>query len=237
MVLAAVETFLRDWPYLTALIVLGVGGVVAGPSLLAMTVGVRRLSPTDRRALVEQGVPVDCVRVVTRPAGVPTAFAVGVVPGHRHVCVTERLVEVLTPAELAGVVVHELGHLRRYHVLPRVGLPTVFVVAWAAAVSAGVEGAFPGGLALVVPVTLASFATSRWTEYDADDYVARHADGAALADALDRLSRSGYLRRDDPGFRRLFVRHPTLRERVDRLRTTTTRAQREGRECPPDPEC
>jgi Zn-dependent protease with chaperone function len=231
MVLAAVETFLRDWPYLTALILLGVAGVVAGPSLLAMTAGVRRLSPTERRALLEQGVPVDSVRVVTRPAGVPMAFAVGVVPGHRYVCVTDRLVDVLTPAELAGVVVHELGHLRRYHVLPRVGLPTVFVVVWAAAVSADVAGAFPGGLALVVPVTLASFATSRWTEFDADAYVVRHADGAALADALDRLNRSGYLRRDDPGLRRLFAQHPTLGERVDRLRSTT-RAREKGRERP-----
>lgn len=221
MVLAAVETFLRDWPFLTALIVLGVSGVLAGPSVLATTVGARRLSPTERETLAHYGVPIDSVRVVARPEGVPTAFAVGVVPGHRYVCVTERLVEVLTPAELAGVVAHELGHLRRYHVLPRLGLPTLFVVAWAAAVSADVVGAFLGGLLLVAPVTFASFATSRWTEYDADAYVTRHADGTALADALDRLGRSGYLRRDDAGLRRLLARHPTLGERVSRLRATT----------------
>lgn len=222
MLLAAVETFLRDWPYLTALIVLGVVGVVAGPSLLTASVGVRRLSPSERPALAACGVPVDCVRVVDRPEGVPTAFAVGVVPGHRYVCVTERLLDLLTPVELAGVVAHEVGHLRRYHAFPRLGLPTVFVVAWAAAVSADVAGAFLGGLLLVVPLTLASFATSRWTEFDADDYVARYADGAALADALDRLDGAGYLRRDESSVRRLFARHPTLRERVDRLRSATT---------------
>ena len=220
MVLAAVEAFLRDWPYLTALIVLGVVGVVTGPSFLATTVDVRRLSSTERRRLAAHGAPADCVRVVTRPEGVPTAFAVGVVPGHRYVCVTERLVEVLTPAELAGVVVHELGHLRRYHVLPRLGLPTLFVDVWAAAVSADVAGAFLGGLALVVPLTLASFATSRWTEYDADAYVVRQGSGPALADALDRLGRDGHLRRDEPGLRRLLSRHPTLDERLGRLRAT-----------------
>ncbi|SFL03512.1 heat shock protein HtpX [Halogranum rubrum] len=218
MVLTAVETFLRDWPFLTALIVLGVSGVLAGPSVLAATVGARRLSRTERETLAHYGVPVDGVRVVARPEGVPTAFAVGVVPGHRYVYVTERLVEVLTPAELAGVVAHELGHLRRYHVFPRLGLPTLFVVTWAAAVSADVGGAFLGGLLLVAPVTLASFATSRWSEYDADAYVTRHADGVALADALDRLGQAGYLRRDDVGLRRLLARHPTLGERVGRLR-------------------
>lgn len=221
MVTAAVETFLRDWPYLTALIALGTVGVVAGPSLLTAMGRARRLSAVERRALADFGVPLDSVRVVTRPRGVPTAFAVGVVPGHRYVCVTEHLVELLTPAELAGVVGHELGHLRRYHVLPRLGVPTLFVVVWAAAVSAELTGAFLGGLALVAPVTLASFATSRWTEYDADAYVARHADGIALADALDQLTYAGYLSGGESGLRRLIARHPTPRERVERLRATT----------------
>lgn len=225
MVLAALETFLRDWPYLTILVLLGVTGVVAAPSLLAATVGVRRLSPTEAAALADWDVPTECVRVVSRPAGVPTAFALGVLPGHRTVCVTDRLVDVLTPAELGGVVVHELGHLRRYHALFRLGVPTTFVVAWAAAVSAGLDGAFLGGLLLVLPVALASFALSRWSEHDADAYVARHGYGAALADALDRLGRLGYLRPDEAGTRRLFSRHPSLRERVGRLRETRRTAE------------
>ncbi|SDM12022.1 Zn-dependent protease with chaperone function [Halogranum gelatinilyticum] len=225
MLLAAVEAFLRDWPYLTLLILLGVAAVCAGPSILARTVGVRRLSPAETETLAGYGVPVDDIRVLGARGATPTAFAVGVLPGHRHVCVTERLVETLTAAELAAVVTHERGHLRRYHVLPRIGLPVVFVVGWAAAVSAGVAGAFLGGLALVAPVTLASFGLSRWTEHDADAYVVRHGGGPALADALDRLVRDGHLHRDEAGLRRLLSRHPTLAERVTRLRGTTRSAR------------
>lgn len=225
MLLAAVEAFLRDWPYLTLLILLGVAGVCSGPSILGATAGVRRLSATEADTLAGYDVPVDDVRVLTARGASPTAFAVGVLPGYRHVCVTERLVETLTPAELAAVVAHERGHLQRYHVLPRIGLPVVFVVGWAAAVSAGLSGAFLGGLALVVPVTLVSFGLSRWTERDADAYVVRHGGGPALADALDRLGRDGHLHRDEPGLRRLLSRHPTLAERVTRLRATTRSAQ------------
>lgn len=226
MLLAAVEAFLRDWPYLTLLILLGVAGVCSGPSILGATARVRRLSTAEADTLTEYDVPVDDVRVLTARGASPTAFAVGVLPGHRHVCVTEHLVEVLTPAELAAVVAHELGHLRRYHVLPRIGLPVVFVVCWAAAVSAGVAGAFLGGLVLVVPVTLVSFGLSRWTEHDADAYVVRLGEGPALADALDRLDRDGHLHRDEPGLRRLLSRHPTLAERVTRLRSTGHRPRR-----------
>ncbi len=44
-----------------------------------------------------------------------TAGVIGFLPRWRYLLITEALLNVLTPEEIRGVVAHEMGHVRRYH--------------------------------------------------------------------------------------------------------------------------
>jgi len=56
------------------------------------------------------GLPMPRVYIVENPQ--PNAFATGRDPDHAAVCATSGLIQMLTPEELAGVMAHELGHVR-----------------------------------------------------------------------------------------------------------------------------
>src|SRR5690606_26095877 len=61
--------------------------------------------------LARQGhLPVPKVYIAENPQ--PNAFATGRNPEHAAVCVTSGLMERLSPEELAGVVAHELAHVK-----------------------------------------------------------------------------------------------------------------------------
>ena len=75
------------------------------PELYAM---VERLS---QRA----GLPMP--RVYFSPEQAPNAFATGRNPAHGVVCVTAGLMNMMTPAELEGVIGHELSHIRHRDIL------------------------------------------------------------------------------------------------------------------------
>jgi heat shock protein HtpX len=56
------------------------------------------------------GIPVPATYIVDSPQ--PNAFATGRDPEHAAVAATSGLIEMLTPEELAGVMAHELAHIR-----------------------------------------------------------------------------------------------------------------------------
>lgn len=88
---------------------------------LAVTGG-RRITQADNPRLyrivenlaITTGTPMPAVYIVDDPA--PNAFATGRDPEHASVAATTGLLEIMTDAELEGVMAHELAHVRNYDI-------------------------------------------------------------------------------------------------------------------------
>ena len=169
------------------------------------------------------------------PDGLPRALAVGRGPRSSSVAVSAGLVSACPPAELEGVLAHELAHVRHRDVLIQTS-----VVVFAAAV---VEASRIGGwlerslLFVLGPVAAAGvhLLLSPKREFEADRTAAALCGSPhGLADALVRLEQAAELVdfRGSPateplytinpfmeqGLAALFVTHPPVAERVRRLR-------------------
>ncbi|MFZ2447267.1 MAG: M48 family metalloprotease [Syntrophobacteraceae bacterium] len=57
-----------------------------------------------------------------------TAGIVGILPGLRYILITSGLLRILDTSELKAVVAHEMGHVRKKHLLFFVGLFTLFIL-------------------------------------------------------------------------------------------------------------
>jgi heat shock protein HtpX len=146
-------------------------------------------------------------RVYMIPQETPNAFATGRNPEHAAVAVTEGIMGILTPAELKGVLGHELGHVMNRDILISsiaATLAGVIMILASMARWAAIFGGFRGSdeddggegiLALIVtailaPIaaTLIQLAISRSREYLADEtgaHLAHNPQG--LARALEKL--------------------------------------------------
>jgi len=200
-------------------------GVVAAAAL-ALAAGLPALAarhgavrePTDReRACVPECARGLRVRVVqTDRSPVANALAAGALPGHRYVFVTDALFATLDDDAAAAVVAHEAGHHRRGHVAVRflaVGgaLAPLFLAA---------GGLLPGVLGPAIAsvvLLLAAGPVVRWTEFDADDYAARHTTAAAMERALGTLADRGLLAEDRGRLVGLVSLHPSVGDRRARL--------------------
>lgn len=181
----------------------------AGKQAISMS-GARRITEADNPRLyrivenlaITTGSPMPEVYIVNDPA--PNAFATGRDPEHAMVAATTGLLDIMTDAELEGVMAHELGHVRNYDI--RVSMIVYgLVVAIGMIADVMVRVAFFGrnnngnpvvlvfGLVamIVAPLiaTIVQLAVSRQREYLADATGAlttRHPE--ALASALHKLS-------------------------------------------------
>jgi heat shock protein HtpX len=151
----------------------------------------------------EAGVPVPRLFVI--PQDTPNAFATGRNPSHAVVAVTQGITRLLTPAELKGVLAHEMSHVRNRDILIQSVAATlggaIMVLAdmfrFSALYAGGDEGQRRSGalpamlLAILAPFAamLIQMAISRSREYIADETGARlchHPE--SLAGALEKLS-------------------------------------------------
>lgn len=185
------------------------------------------------RLAARAGVPKP--RLYTLADGHPRALSAGRGPGGAAVVVSAGLVRMATPAELEGIVAHELAHIRHRDVL--VHTAAVLVAATLVELSR-VGGWLQRGLLFVLgPIAAACvhLLLSPKRELAADRAAAELCESPhGLADALIRLEHASELVEfraspateplytinpfEERGLAGLFLTHPPVDERVRRLR-------------------
>jgi heat shock protein HtpX len=186
-------------------------------------------------------------RVYISPAPAPNAFATGRGPRHSAICVTAGLRQLLSEQELAGVVAHELAHIKHRDILIGTIAAIIagaisylaYMAMWFGGGRDEEEGSSPlVGLLLMIFAPLAALliqmAISRSREYEADRMGAELAGSPrGLARALEKLEqganqvplpvmdaqRSMFIVEPLTGRRLagLFMTHPPVEDRVRRL--------------------
>jgi heat shock protein HtpX len=176
------------------------------------------------------------------PDGMPLALATGRGPTYSAIAVSSGLVGACPPAELDGVLAHEIAHVKHRDV----AVQTAVVVLAASMIEATRIGGFLQGAFLFVVGPVAAACThlllSPKREFEADRLAAELCESPhGLADALVRLDQASELvsfaasPATEPlwpfnpflekGLAALFVTHPRLEERVRRLRALDVTAE------------
>jgi heat shock protein HtpX len=169
-------------------------------------------------------------KVYLIPEAAPNAFATGRNPHHAAIAVTEGLIRLLNREELAGVIAHELGHVKNRDTLIMTVAATIAgaismlanIASWGLIFGGGQasdddEGAHP--VAGLLGIFLAPFAAmliqaaiSRSREFLADETGAQHAGNPlALASALRKIeawSQQVPLAAGSPATAHLFIINP-----------------------------
>lgn len=212
-----------------------------GPRIVLASLGARELQLAEAPALHSTAERLALVARVERPRlyiladGHPRAFAVGRAGGPPGIALTQGLVTLLTPAELEGVLAHELAHARQRDLL--VQTPVVVVAGWLVEASR-IGGFLERTLLFVLGPVAASIVQvllSPKRELAADARAAEICGTPhSLADALVRIEQAEELVRfqaspvteplyvvnpfEPVGLAAMFSTHPPVGERVARLR-------------------
>ena len=181
------------------------------------------------------GLPVREILVWETRGVVVNAAVSGWIPGHRYVFLTDGLIDRLTSEQVEGVFGHELGHIRRRHLLLRglvmlapLSLLWGLEIVWpeSATFSAAISAQLPTTAQLPVAigtlVTLASYAYfvfggyCRLLESEADLYACRMLETEApeeayhiFSSALERLAMASGVPRDKSTWQ-----HPSIAKRT-----------------------
>ncbi len=181
-------------------------------------------------------------RVYILPEEAPNAFATGRNPRNGVVAVTEGLLRILDRREVAGVIAHELGHIRNRDTLI-MAIAATFAGALSMLANAAMFGSLFGGSqssedeeggspltgllgVLIAPIaaTLVQMSISRAREFMADEAAARFTGTSlALASALRKIeawSREIPMQAGSPATAHLFIYNPFSVEGVASLFST-----------------
>ena len=189
-----------------------------------------RVYEVVERITQRQGLPMPKIYVI--PTESPNAFATGRNPSHASVAVTQGILRLLDDEELAGVLAHELGHVRNRDILissiaaTLAGAITILArMAYWGALFGGMGGRDReerggGGIGALFMLILApiaamliQLAVSRSREYQADETGAHFTGNPyALARALQKLD--AYSKRiplvASPSSAHLFIVQPLM---------------------------
>jgi len=197
--------------------------------------GAREVSPEEApqlHQLVEElatyaRLPKPRVAIMDSPS--PNAFATGRDANHAVVAVTAGILGILSRDELAGVLAHELGHVRNHDILISSVAATIAgaiamlanMAQWAMIFggfgrSSDDDGPNPfAALLMIIVAPIAAmiihFAISRSREYGADETGARiHGNPDSLARALEKLQMATSMRpmQVNPAVSSLFIVNP-----------------------------
>jgi heat shock protein HtpX len=161
-------------------------------------------------------------RVYVSPQAAPNAFATGRNPTHAAVCATEGLLQMLTADEIAGVMGHELAHVKHRDILIQSVAATIggaisflgYMFMWGGRDGEGERHPLAGLLILLLGPLAAGLiqaAISRSREYNADAVGAEFAGSPLpLATALEKIhAASRRIPLDvNPAFNSLFIAEP-----------------------------
>ena len=250
---SAILTGQISWP-ITIATLIGAGlytwiqYYAASSQALALS-GARQIQKSDDPRLyrivenlsITTGMPMPKVYIIDDAA--PNAFATGRDPEHAVVAATTGLLEIMTDAELEGVMAHELGHVQNYDIrVTTIVFGLVVAVGFIADIllrfsffSGGNRNNNNGGgnpillvlgiVALIVSPLVAGVvqaAVSRQREYLADATGAmttRHPE--ALASALGKLATYGRpVKRQNTSMAHMWISDPTKPGIIDRLFST-----------------
>lgn len=228
-----------------ALLIAGVGNIYTwwnSDRMVLNQQGAIEITPQqggDLHALTQElaqraGLPMP--KLYLLPTEQPNAFATGRNPQNAAVAVTQGLLNGLTTEEIAGVIAHELAHIKYRDTLTM----TITATMAGAIAMMGNMLIFTGGrdnrgggigaiLAMILAplaATMVQLAISRTREYEADAEGARICgQPMALASALAKIARMAgrtvnLPAEQNPASAALFIINPLHAMRVDRLFTT-----------------
>lgn len=162
------------------------------------------LYSVTRDLAMKMNMPMPKVYII--PSDAANAFATGRNPNHAAVAATEGILRMLTKEELAGVMAHEMGHVRNRDILIGTIAATIagaismlaHMAQWAMIFGGGRRdddegaGGMIGGILMIILAPIAAaliqMAISRSREYEADATGARICGNPlALASALKKL--------------------------------------------------
>jgi heat shock protein HtpX len=252
LALSAIMTGQISWP-ITIATIIGAGlytliQYFAASSQALVLSGARQIQKSDDPRLyrivenlaITTGMPMPKVYIIDDAA--PNAFATGRDPDHAVVAATTGLLEIMTDAELEGVMAHELGHVQNYDI--RVSMIVFGLVVAVGFISdialrftlfgGGNRNNNNGGNPIMIIIGIAALvispivaavvqaAVSRQREYLADATGAmttRHPD--ALASALQKLGAYGRpMQKQNATMAHMWISDPTKPGIMDRLFST-----------------
>lgn len=102
--------------------IMSIGSYYYSDKIVLSTTGAREIQKSDNPELfrivenlsIGDGVPMPKIYIINDQS--PNAFATGRDPKHAIVCVTSGLLELMTKAELEGVIAHELSHVKNFDI-------------------------------------------------------------------------------------------------------------------------
>ncbi|WGD36640.1 M48 family metallopeptidase [Lysinibacter sp. HNR] len=217
---------------------------MASKQAIAMS-GAQKISKADNPRLyrvvenlsITTGTPMPDVYIINDPA--PNAFATGRDPQHAAVAATTGLLDIMSDAELEGVMAHELGHVRNYDIrlsmivyglVVAIGILADMFMRMAFFSRRGNNNGGPillifGLVAMIVApliATLVQLAVSRQREYLADATGAlttRHPE--ALASALHKLEEHARpMQRQNSSMAHMWISNPLKKGGLSNLFAT-----------------
>ncbi len=179
-------------------------------------------------------------KVYLIPSPAPNAFATGRNPSHAAVALTQGLYDMLSPAEVEGVLAHEMAHVKHRDILTATIVGTLAgaigvlasIARWGAILGGGRDDDEGGGIvglivmSIVMPLIamVIQMAISRSREFHADQTggeLTGHPE--YLARALEKISVGNQVRpmhNAQPATAHLFISNPLSGKRIANLFST-----------------